>query len=62
MGLSLSNSYIWKLLEATGMEHCNGFPTPTKVQSPLGKYYSGPQDKIDLPNSYKYSIGMMFYL
>ena len=22
---------IRKFLEATGMEHCNGFPTPTKV-------------------------------
>ena len=27
---------INKVLEATGMEHCNGLPTPTKVEAPLG--------------------------
>ena len=27
---------IRKVLEATGMEHCNGLPTPTKVEAPLG--------------------------
>ena len=27
---------IRKVLEATGMEYCNGFPTPTKVEAPLG--------------------------
>ena len=27
---------ILKLLEATGMDHCNGFTTPTKVEAPLG--------------------------
>ena len=27
---------ICKVLEDTGMEHCNGFPTPTKVDAPLG--------------------------
>ena len=26
---------ICKFLEATGMEHCNGFPTLTKVEAPL---------------------------
>ena len=26
---------IRKVLEATGMEDCNGFPTPTKVEAPL---------------------------
>ena len=30
------NVLILKLLEATRMEHCNGFPTPTKVEAPLG--------------------------
>ena len=25
---------IHKLSESTGMEHCNGFPTPTKVEAP----------------------------
>ena len=24
--------FICKVLEATGMEHCNGLPTPTKVE------------------------------
>ena len=27
---------IRKVLEATWMEHCNGFSTPTKVEAPLG--------------------------
>ena len=27
---------IRKVLEATGLEHCNGLPTPTKVEAPLG--------------------------
>ena len=26
---------IRKVLEATGMKHCNGLPTPTKVEAPL---------------------------
>ena len=25
-----------KVLESTGTEHCNGFPTPTKVDACLG--------------------------
>ena len=25
----LQTGFICKVLEATGMEHCNGFPTPT---------------------------------
>ena len=28
---------IRKLLEATGMERCNGLPTPTKVEAHLGR-------------------------
>ena len=27
---------IRKVLEATGLEHCNELPTPTKVEAPLG--------------------------
>ena len=27
---------IRKVLEATVMKHCNGLPTPTKVEAPLG--------------------------
>ena len=27
---------IRKVFEATGMEHYNGLPTPTKVEAPLG--------------------------
>ena len=28
--------FICKVLEATGMEHLNGFPTTTKFETPLG--------------------------
>ena len=27
---------IRKVLEATGMENCNGLPTPTKVEASIG--------------------------
>ena len=27
---------ICKVLEATGMEHCNGLPSPTKFEATLG--------------------------
>ena len=53
---------IQKVLEATGMEHCNGFPTPTKVEAPLGTYTNGSEAKRDWPNSYASVIGMMLYL
>ena len=53
---------IHKVLEATGMEHCNGFPTPTKVKAPLGTYINGSEANIDWPNSYASVIGMMLYL
>ena len=29
------NGFILKVLEATRMDHCNGLPTPTKVEVPL---------------------------
>ena len=53
---------IRKVLEATGMEHCNGLPTPTKVYAPLGTYVNGSEAKRDWPNSYASVIGMMLYL
>ena len=51
---------IRKVLEYTGMEHCNGFPTPTKVGAPLGTDDNGSEAKIDCPNSYASVIGIMF--
>ena len=44
------------------MEQCNGLPTPTKVDAPLGTYPNGSEAKRDWPNSYVSFIGMMFYL
>ena len=32
---------ILNVLESTGMEHCNGFPTPTKVKAYLGTDANG---------------------
>ena len=51
---------IHNVLEATGMDHCNGFPTPTKVEAHIGTDYNGSEAKIDCPNSYAYVIGMVF--
>ena len=53
---------ICKVLEATGMEHYNGFPTTTRVQAPLGKDANGSEAKRDWTNSYASVIGMMLYL
>ena len=53
---------IRKVLEATWMEHCNGLPTPTKVEASLGTDTHGSEAKRDWHNSYAYVIGMMFYL
>ena len=44
------------------MEDCNGLPTPTKVEAPIGIYVNGSEAKIDWPNSYSSVIGMMLYL
>ena len=41
---------IRKILEATGMEHCNGFPTPTKVEAHIGTDVNGFESKRDCPN------------
>ena len=53
---------IRKFLETTGMEHCNGLPTPTKVEAPLGTDKNGFKAKRDWPNSYASVIGMKLYL
>ena len=42
---------IRKVLEATWMEDCNGFPTPTKEEAPHGTDVNGSEAKIDWPNS-----------
>ena len=44
------------------MEHCNGFPTPTKVKAPFGTDANGYEMKSDWNNSYASVIGMMLYL
>ena len=56
------NGFIRKVLEATGMDHYNGFPTPTKVEAPLGTYYNSSEAKRDWPNPYASFIGMMLYM
>ena len=53
---------IRKVLEATGMEDCNGLPTPTSVEAPLRTDVNGSEAKKDWPNSYAYVIVMMLYL
>ena len=40
------NGLIRKVLEATGMEHCNGLPTPTKIEAPLGTDMNGSEANI----------------
>ena len=44
------------------METCNGLPTPTKVEEPLGTDANGSEAKIDWTNSYASIIGIMLYL
>ena len=41
-----------KDLEATGMDHCNGLPTPIKVEGPIGIDEHCSEAKRDWPNSY----------
>ena len=53
---------IRKVLEATGMEHSNGFPTPTKVEAPLGTDGNGYEAKRDWTSSRASFVGMMLYL
>ena len=56
------NGLIHKVLQATGMEHCNGFPTTTKVEATLRIDTNVYEDKIYFTDSYAYVIGMMLYL
>ena len=56
------NLFIHKVLEATGMEHFNGLPAPTKVEAPLGTDANGSEAKRDFTHSYTSIIGMMLYL
>ena len=44
------NGLIRKVLEATGVEHCNGLPTPTKVEAHLVTDANGYEAKRDWPN------------
>ena len=41
------NVLIRKVLEVTGVEQCNGLPTPTKVEAPLGTDTNGYEAKRD---------------
>ena len=41
---------IHKVLEATDIEHCNGFPTPTNIEAPLGTGANYSQTNRDWPN------------
>ena len=49
-------------MEATGIEHCNRLPTPTKVEAPLGTDANGSEPNRYWPKSYNYVIGIIFYL
>ena len=44
------------------MDHCHGFPTPTKVEEPLGTDANGSEAKKYWYNSYASVIGIMLYL
>ena len=59
---SFQTGLIRKVLEATGMEHCNGLPTPTKVEAPLGTDANDSEAKRDWTNSYASVIGILLYL
>ena len=54
--------FIRKVLEASGMDHCNGLPTPIKFEAHLVTDVNGYEAKRDCPNSYFSVIGMMLYL
>ena len=44
------NGLIQKVLEVTGMEHCNWLLTPTKFEAPLGTYINGYEANRDCTN------------
>ena len=56
------NGLIRKVLEAIGVEHCNGLPTPTKFEAPLSTYKNGSEAKRYWPNLYASVIGMILYM
>ena len=49
---------IRKVLVSTGVERCNGLPTPTKFEACFGTDTNGSEAKIDWPNSYAYVIDL----
>ena len=49
-------------MEYTDLENCNGLPTTTNVDAPLGTDANGSEAKRDWSNSYAYVIGMMLYM
>ena len=51
---------IRKVLEATGMEHCNVLTTSNKVEAPLGTDANGSEAKRDWTNSYASVIGRCY--
>ena len=51
---------IRKVLEAAGIEHCNGFPTPTKLEVSLGTDNNSSESKRYWYNSYASVIGIFF--
>ena len=53
---------IRRFLGSKEIDHCNGFPTPTKIEAPPETCENGFEDNIDWPNSYAYVIVMMLYL
>ena len=54
--------FIWKVLEDTGVEHCNKLPTITNFQAHLRKDYNGTEGKIYWSYSYAFIIGGILYL
>ena len=53
---------IRNVLEATGMENCNSFTTPTKVEAHLGIDENSSEANKYWNNSYASGIGMMLCL
>ena len=46
------NGLIFKVLGATGMDHCNGYLISTRFEAPIGTYHNVPKANIYLPYSY----------
>ena len=44
------------------MDHCNGLPTTTNVEAPLGTEVNGSEANRYWTNSYDYVIGMILNL